>query len=467
MKPRKRFTVLTVCLILLVSLLAGCSGKSGGNTGGNAGGTSGGGSATSTNTPSASSKQIKITFFNTSAEVNTVFEKLFAKYHEVNPNVTVELIPTPIGGAQIEIFQSRLASGNPPTISNLDPSHIYIYRDKFLDLEPVKAKYEELTLPGAVEGGILDGKFLGIPWTAQGYGLLYNTRVVEEAIGGKFDPSTIRTRDALKELLEKVEAAMGVPPVMIHGADWSLGAHYFGALGFSLQSRDMNENLKYWEDVKAGRAKLADNAVFNGLMDTFDLLKEHNYRKNDPLVANYELDSADFAKGKAAFYFMGDWVWAVIGSLEGRDNEFGVLPRADQQQSGRLRQRADRLQRTEAVRHRQFRRDAGRTAGGIGIPGMDADQRRRPEGHRRRNGIDHAVQKCQSRKQQRGRQGRGRICREGTNDQHRHHQLFPDRLLGQERRVHAKIPGWPNQPRAALPGNRAILAIGRITRSFT
>jgi raffinose/stachyose/melibiose transport system substrate-binding protein len=328
MKPGKRFAVLAVCLVLLLGLLAGCSGKSSsGGSGGNTGGTSDGGTATSTSSPSASSgKQIKITFFNTSAEVNEVFEKLFAKYHEVNPNVTVELIPTPIGGAQIEIFQSRLASGNPPTISNLDPSHIYVYRDKFLDLEPVKAKYEELTLPGAVEGGILDGKFLGIPWTAQGYGLLYNKRALEEALGGPFDPSTIRTRDALKELLEKVQAAMGVPPVMIHGADWSLGAHYLGALGFSLQSRDMNENLKYWEDVKAGRVKLADNAVFNGLMDTFDVLKEYNYRKNDPLVANYELDGQDFAKGNAAFYFMGDWLWAVIGSMEGRDSEFGVLP---------------------------------------------------------------------------------------------------------------------------------------------
>jgi raffinose/stachyose/melibiose transport system substrate-binding protein len=275
---------------------------------------------------SQSGKEIKITFFNTSAEVNTVFEELFAKYHELNPNVTVELIPTPIGGAQIEIFQARLASGNPPTISNLDPGHIVQYMDRFLDLEPYRAKFEELTLPGAVDGGVFDGKFLGIPWTAQGYGLLYNTRAVEEAIGGKFDPSTIRTRDDLAALLEKVEAAMGVPPVMIHGADWSLGAHYFGALGFSLQSRNAEERMAYWESVKAGTAKLADNEVFNGLMDTFDLLKKHNYRKSDPLVANYELDSADFAKGNAAFYFMGDWTWAVVGTLEGRDNDFGVLP---------------------------------------------------------------------------------------------------------------------------------------------
>ena len=304
--------------MLLAGLLAACSGGKNENSGSsNASGSTGAAG-------SESGKDIKITFFNTSAEVNTVFEELFARYHEINPNVTVELIPTPVGGAQIEAFQARLASGNPPTIANLDAGHILMYKDKFLDLESVKAKYEELTLPGAVEGGVFDGKFLGIPWSAQGYGLLYNTRVVEEAIGGPFDPSTIRTRDDLAALFEKIEAA-GIAPVMIHGADWSLGAHYF-ALGFSLQSRDAEERFQYWEDLKAGKVKLADNEVFNGLMDTFDLLKKYNARKSDPLVANYELDSADFAKGNAAFYFMGDWTWAVIGSLEGRDNEFGVLP---------------------------------------------------------------------------------------------------------------------------------------------
>lgn len=325
MKTVKRFALLAACLVLLVGALAACSGNNGGNANTPAPtGSNDTGSGTQAEKPAQTDKEIKLTFFNTSAEVNTVFEELFAKYNELNPNVTVELIPTPIGGAQIEIFQSRLASGNPPTISNLDPGHIVQYQDRFLDLEPVRAKYEELTLPGAVDGGVFNGKFLGIPWTAQGYGLLYNTRVVEEAIGGPFDPSTIRTRDDLAALLEKVDAA-GVPPVMIHGADWSLGAHYF-ALGFSLQSRDMAKNFAYWEDVKAGNASLADNAVFNGLMDTFDLLKKYNARKSDPLVANYELDSADFAKGNAAFYFMGDWTWAVVGGLEGRDNDFGVLP---------------------------------------------------------------------------------------------------------------------------------------------
>lgn len=310
---------MAVCLTLLFSLLVACSkGNDASSNTPVTGNNQGGDSAQSTE------KEVKLTFFNTSAEVNEVFENLFKSYHELHPNVTVELIPTPIGGAQIEKFQSLIASGNPATIANLDAGTILQYKDSFLDLESEKAKYEELTQPGAVDGALLEGKFLGIPWTAQGYGLLYNKRVVEEAIGGTFDPTSIQTRDDLEALFQKIEAA-GKAPVMLHGADWSLGSHYLGLM-YSLQSNNVEENLKFVDSLKAGEVKLTDNPQFNGLIDTFDLLKKYNARKNDPLVADYNKDSADFAKGEAAFYFMGDWTWAVVGPLEGRDQEFDILP---------------------------------------------------------------------------------------------------------------------------------------------
>src|SRR5690606_22767649 len=148
-------------LVLVLGIVAACSNAS------NSGNTNASNSSQNESSNNQSSEQtgsseqnqeVKITFFNTSAEVNTVYEELFEKYNELNPHVTVELIPTPIGGAQIERFQSLIASGNPPTIANLDAGHIYQYKDLFLDVESEKAKYEELTMPGTVDSGIFDGK---------------------------------------------------------------------------------------------------------------------------------------------------------------------------------------------------------------------------------------------------------------------------------------------------------------------
>ncbi|MRH43604.1 extracellular solute-binding protein [Aquibacillus halophilus] len=313
----KMASIFKLMSIVLLSMLIACS-----NDSSNADENSN--SDENSNDNQDQSEDVKITFFNTSAEVNEVFENLFDKYEELNPNVTVELIPTPIGGAQIEKFQSLLASGTPATIANLDAGAILQYKDKFLDLESEKEKYEALTTPGTIDRVLLDGKYLGIPWTSQGYGLLYNKRVIEEATGESFDPSVTRTRDDLAALFEEIDAS-GTAPVVIHGADWSLGSHYTG-LGYALQSRDVEENLAFVEELKNGNVVLSDNPQFNGLMDTFDLLKKYNLRKDDPLVSDYNLDSTAFAKGEAAFYFMGDWTWAVIGQLEGRDEEFGVIP---------------------------------------------------------------------------------------------------------------------------------------------
>src|SRR5690606_3936083 len=110
--------------------------------------------------------------------------------------------------------------------------------------------------------------------------------------GGPFDPKSIQTRQDLEALFETI-SAQGIAPVLIHGADWSIGAHYLG-LVYSLQSKDVEENKAFVKELQNGTVNLAENAAFNGLMDTFDLLAKHNLRKADPLVADINQDSLDF-----------------------------------------------------------------------------------------------------------------------------------------------------------------------------
>lgn len=306
---KSRILALTTCVAVILSSLAGC----------------GKGSSSSSSTASGSSNEkVTLTFFNTSAEVNNQLSDLFKTYHESHPNVTITLIPTPIGGQQIQQFQSLLASKKPATMGNLDIGTIYTYKDKFMDLTGDKSYYESIAQAGAIDSALLDGKLIGIPYTVQGYGLLYNTRVVNKALGTTFDPSTIKTRNDLEALFKKIEAA-GVPPVMIHGANWSVGAHYL-ALSYALQSKNVDDTRKFVGDLEKGTADLGKNQIYNNVMDTFDLMKQYNYRKSDPLVADYAKDASDFATGKCAFFFMGDWIWSQVGTLKGIDKDFGVMP---------------------------------------------------------------------------------------------------------------------------------------------
>jgi raffinose/stachyose/melibiose transport system substrate-binding protein len=270
----------------------------------------------------AAEDEVKLTYYSTSAEVNSMFESMFVRYHELHPNVTIELIPTGVGAGQQEQLQSLYASGNAPSFMNIDPSTVLDYQDKLYVFDPATDWFQYYN-DGALEAGKFDGNIYGIPFSTQGYALCYNKRVVESIIPG-FDPATINTQDALRTFFETIAAA-GVAPTMIHGANWSVGCHYLG-LVYAVHGKDTAAGEQYIESLIDGTQSIADDPLFQGYMDTFDLLLKYNYRKDDPLVGDYNADNAVFAAGDCATFFMGDWMWTVLGTLENKDSDYGYIP---------------------------------------------------------------------------------------------------------------------------------------------
>ncbi len=278
--------------------------------------------ATLVTTGAAAEGEVKLTYYSTSAEVNSMFEEMFARYHEINPNVTIELIPTGVGLGQQEQLQSLFASGSAPTFMNIDPSTVLDYQDKLYVFDP-NTDWFQYYNDGALEAGKFGGNIYGIPFSTQGYALCYNKRVVESAIPD-FDPSAINTQDSLRAFFEKLDAA-GVPPTMIHGANWSVGCHYLG-LVYAVHGRDTASGDAFIESLIDGSADIAKDPLFQGYMDTFDMLIQYNYRKSDPLVGDINADDQAFAAGECATFFMGDWMWTIIGTLENKDLEYGYIP---------------------------------------------------------------------------------------------------------------------------------------------
>lgn len=265
--------------------------------------------------------EVKLTYYSTSAEVNATFEEMFALYHELNPNVTIELIPTGVGQGQQEQLQSLYASQNAPSFMNVDPSTALDYKDYLYEYD-ANTDWFELYNEGSLEVGKFGGKILGIPFSTQGYALAYNKRVVESVIPD-FDPTTINTQDALRAFFETLEAG-GVAPTMIHGANWSLGSHYLG-LVYAVHSPQTRGGEEFIESLIDG-GDIAADAIFQGYMDTFDMLVEYNYNKADPLVGDINADDQSFARGDCATFFMGDWMWSIIGEMESKDLEYGFIP---------------------------------------------------------------------------------------------------------------------------------------------
>ncbi|AUO07113.1 ABC transporter substrate-binding protein [Paenibacillus jamilae] len=298
-----------VMLLLLVMVVSACGGS-----GGEGNSASGGGSADAGN--------VKVTLLNSKGEILSQLEDAAKAFQKDNPGITVEIQPVPTGGSPFERASALYASGNPPTMTMLDTGDVEKFKDRILDLSG--EKWNKDIVENATTATTVDGKNYAFPLAVEGYGFIYNKAVVDKAVGGSFDPTTIKTRNDLEKLFQQIEAS-GKKALVISPMDWSLGAHYL-PLAYAGQNKDMAEVDKFIASLKAGQANLATNPVFNGLMDTFDVMMKYNIDQASPLAGAYERGPELLGKGEVGIWFMGNWAWPQISGFDTANKEYGFLP---------------------------------------------------------------------------------------------------------------------------------------------
>jgi raffinose/stachyose/melibiose transport system substrate-binding protein len=316
----KRFkgTQMLILSLLFVMVLSAC------------GSSANKGTDQSANTAGASDKAVKVTFLNSKAEIQKQLEDAAKAFHEDNPSITLDVQLVPAGTSPFERASTLYASGNPPTMIMLDTGDVAKFKDRILDLS--SEKWNADAVANATDLTKFDGKNYAFPLAIEGYGFIYNKAVVDKAVGGNFDPSTITTRDALEKLFQQIEAS-GKKALVVSPMDWSLGAHYL-PLAYAGQNKDMAEVNKFVDSLKAGQVDLANNKVFNGLMDTFDVMMKYNIDKDSPLAAPYERGPELLGKGEVGIWFMGNWAWPQISSFDTANKQYGFLPVPISNQSG-------------------------------------------------------------------------------------------------------------------------------------
>ena len=329
---KKRALSLAMIAILIVTMFAGCAKKdstTGTNndtaatpTAGAATGTEDTATTDTTAEATTAAQPVSISFYTTETGKDDVFQDIITQFQAENPSITVEYIAA--GDDQLQKWMSLYASKEGPTVALMDPVNIYENKDRMRAYKAEESNLLSNVVESALSCYTYDGQVYGMPMSAAGFGLLYNKRVLDAAVGGTFDPATIKTRSDLEALFKKIEAT-GAAASMFTGVNWSLGAHYLGMV-YGGYRGDVPTRVAFAESEKKGEVSLADDSVFNAYMDTFDLIAKYNYNKADPLVGNVNLDAEALATGKAGTWFMGDWAWPFISAVEGGDKEFGILP---------------------------------------------------------------------------------------------------------------------------------------------
>ena len=251
----------------------------------------------------AQAADVKITIFNSKMEIQSQLEEMAAEY-SAEKGVDVEVYYS--SDTVAAHMSTRYASNEPYTISMVDAKDIYsLAPDHAIDLSDQKW-VEDTTQEIAI-----DGKVYGFPVCVEARGIIMNKTAIEDILGESFDPSTVVTREAFAELLQKLKDGGMETPTGIMKEDWSLAAHYLAEV---YETRE--DPAAFIRGIHDGSIDLNSDERFTDLMDTFDLLKENNYAASSPIAAVREDTEMLLADGDIAFMFGGNWDWSVLAEYD-------------------------------------------------------------------------------------------------------------------------------------------------------
>ena len=248
-------------------------------------------------------------------------DQFLAAVKEYNASQTCYTVTSVPGDGKLTFLQNvtpLYAAKNAPTIMYA-LQEIPDMADKVMDWKG--SKLAKLVSPSLLEAATVGGKLVGVPSTAEAFGLLYNKKVLDRA---GVDPAKITTRQSLEVALKKVKSAGGSGGVRFSSIWWSLGAH-FTNIYFANSATTHEGRLKVLDGLADGTKDLSKDPVFQNYLATFSLLNKYNQAKPNTTDTEYDLSVADLASGKAAFWFMGNWAEPNLLTAA-PTTDFGIMP---------------------------------------------------------------------------------------------------------------------------------------------
>lgn len=202
----------------------------------------------------------------------------------------------------------------------MDPAHLNFISEDIISLNEEKW-LENIAISLSDNAKNEQGELIAFPFALEGIGFIYNEKVLSQA---GVDPQSITSLSSLEAAFKKIEAS-GKGALIVANEDWSLANHFL-PLAYSVQGNEGEGNTALIESLQNGTANLKDNKAINGLLDTFDVMKNYNYFKEDPMHHSTAKCAELLGKGEVGFYYMGNWASGEILSHASSDTKLGFVP---------------------------------------------------------------------------------------------------------------------------------------------
>jgi raffinose/stachyose/melibiose transport system substrate-binding protein len=180
-------------------------------------------------------------------------------------------------------------------------------------------KLMSLASPGLLAAANVGGKQVGVPSTAEAFGLVYNKAVIKAA---GIDVTKIKTWNDLEAAFKKLQAA-GKKPLHFSAIWWSLGAH-FTNMFHTTAGKTHEARLKVLDDLTDGKKDLSKDPAFKNWISTFNLLKKYNAAPVNLTDTEFDASVANLASGDYGFMFQGNWTEPSLNTIA-KSTKFGLM----------------------------------------------------------------------------------------------------------------------------------------------
>lgn len=236
----------------------------------------------------------KIVVFQSKVEIIDQLEAL-AEDYEAETGVEVEVWGT-TGDDYFQQLKTKLANNQGPTIMSFAPGAESKQMENYL------ADLSDLSFVDKIAAGMADeigGKVVGIPYTVEGFGMVYNK--------GLMDATALKSTDDFVNMLKEQQEA-GVSGFGLSQESYFLIGHILNT-PFALQE----DPESFMQDVIDGKVNLKDVPEFQEFAKLYDAIRTYSY---NPLEANYDKECGDFATGKTAAIHQGNWCYSMFADYD-------------------------------------------------------------------------------------------------------------------------------------------------------
>jgi len=245
----------------------------------------------------------KIVVFQSKVEIIDQLEALALEY-EAETGVEVEVWGT-TGDDYLQQLKVKLSNNQGPTVFSLQPG------SESNDLGAYLADLSDVSFIDDVADGmtnVVDGQVSGIPYTVEGFGLVYNKSLINAA--------EVNDLDTFTTMLEDQKAA-GIDGFSLSQESYFLIGHILNT-PFAL----VDDPATYIDNLVSGAVTMNETPEF---VDFANLMVSVRENTKNPLEVNYDSQTGDFATGKTASIHQGNWCYGMFADYD-MDFEIGMMP---------------------------------------------------------------------------------------------------------------------------------------------